>query len=57
VEEFVQHMNKSGSTVGLNFGVINDTSFPPASLQSFLAASRDISGMVLTDHGSQYLNT
>lgn len=53
----MEHMNDFGSLVGLNFSVRNDKSFPPASLQSFLAASRDISGMVLADHGSQYLNT
>lgn len=52
----MKRMNDYGSPVGLNFSVINDKSFPPASLQSFLAASRDISGVVLADHGSQYLN-
>jgi len=54
---FVKRMNHYGSPLGLNFNVTNDKSFPPASLQSFLAASPDISGMVLADHGSQYLNT
>jgi nicastrin len=57
LDNFVEHMNYYGSPMGLNFSVINDKSFPPASLQSFLAASPDISGMVLADHGSQYLNT
>lgn len=50
------NMNKYGSAVGLKFDVTNDKSFPPASLQSFLAASSDIPGMVLADHESQYLN-
>ena len=53
----MKRMNDYGSQVGLNFNVRNDKSFPPASLQTFLAANRDISGMVLADHGSQYLNT
>jgi uracil DNA glycosylase len=49
-------MNDNGSAVGLNFSLSNDKSFPPASLQTFLDASSDISGMVLADHESQYLN-
>jgi hypothetical protein len=57
MKTFVEDMINYGSAVGLNFSVINDKSFPPASLQSFLAASSDISGMVLADHESQYLNT
>jgi hypothetical protein len=57
MEKFVENMNRYGELVGLKFSVINDKSFPPASLQSFLAASSDISGMVLADHESQYLNT
>lgn len=52
----MKRMNDYGSPVGLNFNVRNDKSFPPASLQSFLAARRDIFGMVLADHGSHYLN-
>jgi hypothetical protein len=57
VDKFVKHMNDYGSPMGLNFSLTNDKSFPPASLQTFLAASNDISGMVLADHESQYLNT
>jgi hypothetical protein len=57
VDKFVELVNDYGSPVGLNFSLTNDKSFPPASLQTFLAASSDISGMVLADHESQYLNT
>lgn len=57
MDNFVKHMNDFGSPVGLNFSLSNDKNFPPASLQTFLAASSDISGMVLADHESQYLNT
>jgi hypothetical protein len=50
-------MKKYGAEVGLEFNsLVKEKSFPPASLQSFLAASSDIPGLVLTDHGSQYLN-
>jgi hypothetical protein len=55
-DSFVAKMNEFGREVGLNFSTLRGNSLPPASLQTFLAASSDIPGAVLTDHGSQYLN-
>jgi hypothetical protein len=56
MENFMTYMNKYGPEVGLGFNLMKEKSFPPASLQTFLAASSDIPGVILTDHGSQYLN-
>ncbi|XP_023713100.1 nicastrin isoform X3 [Cryptotermes secundus] len=56
METFISHMKKYGSEVGLEFNLINEKRFPPASLQNFLAASSDIPGVLLADHGSQYVN-
>jgi hypothetical protein len=56
MDKFISYMNKYGSEVGLEFGQIKEKRFPPASLQSFLAASSDIPGILLSDHGSKYIN-
>jgi hypothetical protein len=56
MDKFISYMNKYGSEVGLEFGRIKAKRFPPASLQNFLAASSDIPGILLADHGSQYIN-
>jgi hypothetical protein len=56
MDNFTDYMGKFGSEVGLAFNLMKEQSLPPASLQTFLAASSDIPGVVLTDHGSHYLN-
>jgi hypothetical protein len=56
MENFISYMNKYGSEVGLEFSQISERRFPPASLQNFLAASSDVPGILLADHGSQYKN-
>lgn len=56
IEKFISYMNKFGSEVGFKFIQIKEKRFPPASLQNFLAASSDIPGILLADHGSQYIN-
>lgn len=55
MDSFILYMNQYGPEVGLGFKLMKEN-LPPASLQTFLAANSDIPGVVLTDHGSQYLN-
>lgn len=55
VDSFISTMNENGESLGLKFNR-SLNSLPPSSLQTFLAARRDLPGVVLTDHGSQYLN-
>ncbi|XP_069684848.1 nicastrin isoform X2 [Periplaneta americana] len=56
VDNFIDTMNKNGEDLGLQFNRTRTNSLPPSSLQTFLAARRDLPGVVLTDHSSQYLN-
>ncbi|KAJ9582233.1 hypothetical protein L9F63_003362 [Diploptera punctata] len=58
ISSFKNKMNNVSQNIGLKFkDAKKKNSFPPSSLQSVLAKSPDIEGVVLTDHESHYLNT
>lgn len=53
---FANNLKTNFKQKGFKIDIEDSTRLPPASLQSFQKANDNISGIVITDHGSQFIN-